>query len=66
MGLVRGSGATKAAALQILSHAARIIIRHTADRNGNLATGSARMMGVEIAQAASTGAQGARPQPLAN
>ena len=69
MGVVRGSGATKDAALKMVAHAARIVIRHTADRNGNLAAAikgivlgaiaSARTMEVETARAASTAAQGA-------
>src|SRR5205823_5826457 len=69
MGVVRGTGLTSEAALQILSHAAKIVIRQTADRNGNLAVAikgivlgaiaSARPMGVETAKAASTAAQGA-------
>jgi hypothetical protein len=69
MGVVRGTGATKEAALQTVAHAARIIIHHTADRNGNLAAAikgivlgaiaSARAMGVETARAASMAAQGA-------
>ncbi len=69
MGVVRGTGATKDAALQMVAHAAKIIIHHTADRNGNLAAAikgivlgaiaSARTMGVETARAASTAAQGA-------
>jgi len=69
MGVVRGSGATKDAALQILFHAARIILHHAARRNGNLSAAikgiilgsiaSARTMGVATAKAASTAAQGA-------
>jgi hypothetical protein len=69
LGVVRGTGATDDSALAILSHVARIIIHHTADRNGNLAAAikgiilgaiaGARTMGVEIAKAASTAAQGA-------
>jgi len=69
MGVVRGTGATKDAALKMLAHAAKIIIHHTADRNGNLAAAikgivlgaiaSARTMEVETAKAASTAAQGA-------
>jgi len=69
MGVVRGSGATKDAALKMVAHAAKIIVHHTADRNGNLAAAikgivlgaiaSARTMEVETARAASTAAQGA-------
>lgn len=69
MGVVRGSGGTKDAALEMVAHAAKIIVHHTADRNGNLAAAikgivlgaiaSARTMGVETARAASTAAQGA-------
>jgi hypothetical protein len=68
MGVLRGAGARNDAALKILSHAARIVIHHTADRNGNLAAAvkgvvlgaiaSARTMGVDVARAASTAAQG--------
>lgn len=69
MGVVRGTGATKDAALKMVAHAARIIILHMADRNGNLAAAikgivlgaiaSARTMEVETGRAASTAAQGA-------
>ena len=69
MGVVRGTGATKDAALKMVAHAAKIIIHHTADRNGNLAAAikgivlgaiaSAKSMGVETATAASMAAQGA-------
>lgn len=69
MGVVRGSGATREAALTILFHASKVILRHTADRNGNVAAAikgiilgaiaSGRMMGVETLVAASTAAQGA-------
>ncbi len=68
MGVVRGAGARNEAALKILSRAARIVIHHTADRNGNLAAAvkgvilgaiaSARTMGVDASRAASTAAQG--------
>jgi hypothetical protein len=68
MGVVRGSGARNDAALKILSHAAKIVIHHTADRNGNLAAAvkgvvlgaiaSARTMEVDTARAASTAARG--------
>ena len=68
MGVMQGAGATNEAALKALSHAARVLIRHTANLNGNLAgaikgivlgaIASARKMGVEPAQAASTAAQG--------
>jgi hypothetical protein len=69
MGVVRGAGPGNREALQILSHAARVIVHHTADRNGNLAAAikgiilgaiaSARTMGVDTAKAASIAAQGA-------
>jgi hypothetical protein len=69
MGVVRGAGARNEVALKILSHAAKVVIHHTADRNGNLAAAikgmilgaiaSARTMGVDTAPAASAAAQGA-------
>jgi hypothetical protein len=69
MEVARGTGATGDAALKILAHAARIIIHHVADRNGNLAAAikgtvlgaiaSAKTMEVDIPKAASTAAQGA-------
>jgi hypothetical protein len=68
MGVLRGAGVRNDAALKILSQAARIVIHHTADGNGNLAAAikgvilgaiaSARTMGVETGRAASTAAQG--------
>jgi len=69
MGVVRGSGAKKEAGLQLLAHAAKIVVHHTADLGGNLTTAtkglvlgaiaSARYLDVDIARAASTTAQGA-------
>ena len=69
MGIVRGTGATNEEGLKILSHAAKIVIHHTADRGGNLAAASkgvilgaiasAKTLGMDTAKAASTAAQGA-------
>lgn len=69
MGVARGTGAMNEAALVILSRSARIIVHHTADRNGNLAAAvkgivlgaiaSARTMGVDTARSATAAALGA-------
>ena len=69
MGILRGTEAKEEAGLKILSHAAKIIIRQTADRGGNLAAAtkgivlgaiaSAKSIGVDVPKAASTAAQGA-------
>jgi len=69
MGVVRGSGAKREAGLQLLAHAARTVIHHTADTGGNLTTAtkglvlgaiaSARDLDVSFATAASAAAQGA-------
>ncbi|HEV3029391.1 MAG TPA: hypothetical protein VG457_17560, partial [Planctomycetota bacterium] len=69
VGVLRGTEAKDEAALKILSTTARTVIHHTADRGGNLAAASkglvlgaiasAKAMGVDVAKAASTAAQGA-------
>jgi len=69
VGVFRGTEAKDEAALKILSTVARTIVQLTADRGGNLAAASkglvlgaiasAKAMGVDVAKAASTAAQGA-------
>jgi hypothetical protein len=69
VGVLRGTEAKDEAALKILSTTARAVVLHTADRGGNLAAASkglvlgaiasAKAMGIDVARAASTAAQGA-------
>ncbi len=69
LGVLRGTEARGEAALQILSMTARTIVRHTADRGGNLgavakglvlgAIAGSKAMGVDVARAGAAAAQGA-------
>lgn len=69
VGVVRGTGATEDGALKILSHVAKTVIHHAADRGADLAAvtkglvlgaiASSKSIGVESAVATSTAARGA-------